>query len=73
MFTGARRSAICQLNVSDICEEEGIWYCAFCSDGMEVAKTKAAIGNIPVHEMLIKIGLLNYLESLKRRNGTLSF
>jgi integrase len=73
MFTGARLSEICQLKVSDICEDGGIWYFAFCSDGMEVAKTKAAIGNVPIHEMLIKIGLLNYVKSQKRRNETLLF
>jgi integrase len=40
---------------------------------MEVAKTKAAIRNVPVHEMLIKIGLLNYVKQQKRRNETLLF
>jgi integrase len=73
MYTGARLSEICQLKVSDICEEEGIWYFAFCSDGMEVAKTKAAIRNVPVHEILIKFGLLNYLKFQKRRNEMLLF
>lgn len=73
IFIGARLSQICQLKVSDICEDCGIWYFTFCSDGMEVAKTKAAIRNIPVNEMLIKIGLLNYVKQQKRRNETLLF
>jgi hypothetical protein len=57
MFTGERLNEICKLKVSDICEEESIWYFAFCSYGEEVAKTKAAIRNVPIHKMLIKIAI----------------
>ncbi len=73
MLTGARLNEICQLKVSDISEEAGIWYFAFCSDGEEVAKTKAAIRNVPIHEMLIKIGLLNYVKQQKRNKQTMLF
>lgn len=73
MFTGARLNEICQLKVSDICEEEGIWYFAFCSDGEEVAKTKAAIRNAPIHKRLIKIGLLNYVKQQKKNKQKMLF
>ena len=73
MYTGARLNEICGLKVSDICEDGGIWYFAFCSDGEEVAKTKAAIRNVPVHEMLIKLGLLNYVKSQKKNKQTMLF
>jgi len=66
MYTGGRLEEICQLKVSDIRQEEGIWYFAFCSEGEKVAKTQAAIRNVPVHEMLVKLGFLNYVRWQKR-------
>jgi len=73
MFTGARLNEICQLKVFDICEEDGIWYFAFCSDGEEVAKIKAAIRNVPIHKTLIKIGLLNYVKQQRKRKQKMLF
>lgn len=73
MFTGARLNEICQLKVSDICEEDGIWYFAFCSDGEEVAKNKVAIRNVPIHKTLMKIGLLNYVKLQKKRKQKMLF
>ncbi len=70
LFTGARLEEICQLYLQDIVEENGIWQFKFTkedvkNEGKEVKlKSPSAKRNIPIHPVLLKMGLTDYLEEV---------
>ena len=64
-----RLEEICQLHCEDIYEENGIWIFDITtesSDGLndKFLKTKNAIRQIPIHDKLIELGLLDYLDTI---------
>ncbi|WP_341501918.1 DUF6538 domain-containing protein [Gallaecimonas sp. GXIMD4217] len=73
-FTGARLEELAQLKVSDIrtCPDTGIIYAMVdnrgtASDGVRKrTKNLNSVRQIPIHPMLIKIGLLKFLEERKQ-------
>ena len=65
LYTGARLEEIGQLLVSDIKQEEGIWYFDFNNHGDKKLKTKSSIRIVPIHSKLLDIGFLNYKNSLQ--------
>ncbi|MBE6445360.1 MAG: site-specific integrase [Alphaproteobacteria bacterium] len=69
MFTGARLNELCQLCVSDIREENGVSYISINLENDKKAKTKAAIRNIPIHNELIKLGFLSYVDTIRKEKG----
>jgi integrase len=70
LFTGARRREICQLLTTDFRVVDGIPAMSINIDEDEdkSVKTEAAKRTIPVHPELIAIGLLDYLEDVRRQN-----
>ncbi len=67
LFTGGRRREICQLLVHDFTVIEGIPALSIddLGDDDKSLKTFAARRTIPVHPMLIELGLLDYVEDVK--------
>ncbi len=64
LYTGMRLEEICQLHCEDICQEpEGVWIFDIkeaSEDGLKdkILKNKSARRFVPIHEDLIKLGLL---------------
>jgi len=67
LFTGARREEIGQLQIVDIQEEDGIPYFNITpeGDGEKTVKTEGSERRVPVHSSLVKLGFLEYVESIK--------
>lgn len=64
LLSGMRLNEICQLSVDDVKEdpETGIWYFRVdVSEGdVKMIKSAAARRNVPIHQALINLGLLEY-------------
>lgn len=77
LYTGARRGDIAKLYLSDIaCDAgTGIWYIDIAHDesNMRRTKTKPSIRKVPIHQNIIDLGFLNFLESRKNTNDTQLF
>lgn len=71
LYTGMRLEEICQLHCEDIYkDEDGIWLIDICeesNDGLhdKRLKTKNAKRKIPIHQELIRLGLIDYLEQTR--------
>lgn len=66
LFTGARMGELCQLEVGNLRQDEGIWYLEI-TDYSDLTgrtakhlKTKHSKRVVPVHQVLIKLGFLDY-------------
>lgn len=81
LYTGARVNEICQLNPqADIRRsEEGIWFFDFTEEGnthknvTRSIKNKTSIRKVPIHEQLLELGFLSYLETIKQSGSDLIF
>ena len=70
LFTGMRRTEICQLLISDIKHEGGVSYIEVSQlkEGkkwIKKLKTKTSERRVPIHPALIELGFLNYVKSQK--------
>lgn len=78
LYTGARINELAGLAVSDVHLDDGVWAISFKprpkkegepsapgKDGHRL-KNKASIRSIPLHPELIRLGFLDYVESLKK-------
>jgi integrase len=67
LFTGARREEIGQLQIVDIQEEDGIPYFNITpeGDGMKTLKNEGSKRRVPIHSSLVKLGFLDYVQSIK--------
>ena len=65
-YTGARLEELCQLRVDDFVEQQGI-QCIRVDDSSEGQKLKNASSRrmLPVHPLLVELGLLRHVESAK--------
>jgi integrase len=70
LFTGARRREIAQLLLSDLFIEDGIHGISIniLEDDDKSVKSVAGIRTIPVHPILIELGLLDYVEDVRALN-----
>lgn len=73
LFTGCRAGEIAQLMLTDIRKEDGIDYFSINSDSEKRIKTKSAARDIPIHEMLLKMGFMTYVEQLRKKGETQLF
>ncbi|MGZ3182930.1 MAG: site-specific integrase [Telluria sp.] len=66
LLTGARLNELCQLHLSDFEVLDGI-HCISINDEEEGkrVKNKSARRHIPVHEKLIEVGLIRYVEKMR--------
>ncbi len=73
MFTGARLNEICQLEIADIQQEDGIWYLQITDEGdnKKSVKANASRRKVPLHSNLLRIGFLAFVEG--RKNGSRLF
>jgi integrase len=84
MFTGARLGELCQLDLQDFVEVEGI----ACIDINDIeapdvdapeggrkkrVKTRNAKRLVPIHPELVRLGLLRYVESMRKQQHTQLF
>lgn len=67
LYTGMRLNEMCQLHLSDIREENGIFVFDINDDKEKKLKTKASKRYTPIHRKLIELGLLDHVEELKRQ------
>ena len=67
LYSGMRIGEICQLRTDDVPRDGKVWYFNVTEngDGQRV-KTAASIRKVPVHSMLIKCGLLDYVKALPK-------
>lgn len=73
MFTGARLNELCQLEIADIKQEDGIWFLQITDEGdnNKSIKADASRRKVPLHSELLRLGFLAFVE--KRRSGTRLF
>lgn len=66
LFTGARQSELCQLYKTDIFRDKdtGIWVIYINLEGDKNLKKRYHSRHIPIHPTLIKLGFLEYVNSL---------
>jgi len=68
LYTGARLEELCQLYLSDIRQdEEGIWYLDINCEADKKTKTSAGNRAVPIHPVLIDLGLLDRVNALRKR------
>jgi integrase len=69
-FTGARLEELCQLHVADFTTLQGI-DCIRIDDGHESQKLKNSSSRrtLPIHPTLIRLGLLDYVNSQRTENS----
>lgn len=67
MFTGARLNELCQLRLEDVKVVDGIWCFWIAGEGDKTVKTDAANRLVPLHPELHRLGLVDYVEALRRR------
>lgn len=63
LFTGARLSELCQLTLDDVREEQGVWVISINRSGAKQLKTDGSERLIPLHEVILKAGFLDFLKS----------
>lgn len=73
-FTGARLEELCQLHIGDLAPVQGI-RCIRIDDNREGQNLKNANSRrfIPIHPELIKLGLLDYVETIKATDAARLF
>ena len=62
VFSGLRQEEICQLQVSDIKCEQGIWYFDVNDEPPRKLKNRTAVRLVPIHSELVRIGFLGHVE-----------
>ena len=70
LFHGLRSNEACQLLVSDVCEEDEIFYLtlkATDEEGVEVKtfKTDASVRKVPLHDEIVRMGFLKFCSAQK--------
>ena len=66
MFTGARLNEICQLEITDVQQEDGVWLLNVTDEGEDNnkrVKAKASRRKVPVHSELLRLGFIDFVTS----------
>lgn len=69
LFTGARLNEICQLEIADIRQEDGLWILDITDSGDDQnkrVKAKASRRKVPIHSELLRLGFLDFVDSRSR-------
>lgn len=72
-YQGARREEICGLQLDDIDEIEGMPRIRIAKSVIRNLKTSASTRAIPIHPELIRLGFLDYVETLRQAGHHLLF
>jgi integrase len=70
LFTGCRLEELCQAYVKDIKQEEGVWVLDVVADEPDKTIKTGERRLVPLHDTLIDLGFLKYVQSLPK-NGRL--
>ena len=73
VFSGLRQEEICQLQIEDVRQEDGIWYFDINDRPPRRLKNATAIRRVPVHSELIRFGFMQHVERLRRGRQTRVF
>lgn len=74
MFTGARTNEMAQLKISQIVERDGVLVLNVkAEDDDQHLKNESSKRKIPIHQTLIDLGFLDFLERQKKKKSTLLF
>lgn len=67
LFTGARSGEIIQLDVDDLILERGRYYFKITNERKgQSLKNKTSVRNVPVHPMLLELGLTEYVQAMRK-------
>jgi integrase len=69
VFSGMRQEEICQLYLEDVKREREIWFFDLHARGGRMLKNTTAIRRVPIHEELIRLGLLTQIAALKAQGA----
>jgi integrase len=69
MYSGMRLGEICGLHVSDVKQVDGVWCFDVNEEGDKRLKTESSTRIIPIHQNLIDLGLLRFVEAMKERKS----
>jgi len=67
IHSGLRTNEMCQLRLSDLKKQKGIWFMHVEDDEETKVKTINSIRKVPVHPQLMKLGFIDYIGNLKRK------
>ncbi len=73
LFSGARVGEIGQMRIDDVRESQGILCFDINDKEDKLTKNATSIRLVPVHPVLVEIGLKEYMERLRKRGETLLF
>lgn len=71
LFTGARAEEICQLLVSDVCQEDGVWILSITprddnGNVVKYLKTATSKRKVPLHPRLIELGFVAFVNERRQ-------
>jgi len=66
VFSGLRQEEICQLQIEDVRQEGAIWYFDINNRPPRQLKNRSAVRRVPIHDELIRIGLLAYIQKMRK-------
>ncbi len=67
VFSAMRQEEICQLSLDNIKLQDGIWFFELNRDEGRMLKNSTATRRVPIHDELIRIGLLKRVAVLRRQ------
>lgn len=73
LFSGARLDELCGLRVCDVAEEDGVRFFDIQSHDRRRLKSPAARRRIPIHSELVRLGFLEYVESVRKQGHDMLF
>lgn len=73
VYSGMRQEEICQLRLEDVRREKDIWYFDLHARDGRMLKNDTAVRRVPIHETLIRLGLLDRVTDLRSRGATQLF
>ena len=67
MYSGLRLDEICQLYVVDIQQIDGIWCFNVNDEADKKVKVESSKRIVPMHPVLVSLGLLEYVDSMRKK------
>jgi integrase len=65
LYTGCRLSELCQLQIKDVVQEDGVWVISINRDDGKELKTEESERSVPLHHALLKAGFLDFVQRRK--------
>jgi integrase len=73
LFSGMRQEEICQLRLVDVRTEESVWVFDINSKDGQQLKNANAVRLVPIHDELIRLGVLAHADKLRATSETMLF